>query len=71
MKGIEAICMLAMLSLVMDARGFAAEEQSPLYLTVVEISDGRKEAWRSTLNNVENLQNNLVTGTDGHRTGSA
>ncbi|MFO1431812.1 MAG: DsrE family protein [Candidatus Competibacteraceae bacterium] len=60
MKGIRTICMLAVLSLVAGSRGLGAEEQSPLYLAVVEISDARAAAWRSILDNVENLQDNLL-----------
>lgn len=56
MKSIRVISIIIALSLVMASRGFAAEEQSPLHLAVVEINNENAEEWRNILNNVETLQ---------------
>ena len=57
MKGIRVVFVIIALSLVAGSRGFAAEEQSPLHLAVVEVSNENAEEWQNILNNVENLQN--------------
>ena len=57
MKSIRVTFVIMVLSLVMASRGFAAGEQSPLYLAVVEVNNENAEEWQNILNNVENLQN--------------